>query len=198
MNTSTTKSQICKAIFLFFLLLRLSDVFAQDELYVADEYSFVRASHLAICHEWRFNIDYLKKVTGYVWPIQTLDHGQMVKLHSYVNGYHDGNIVGTTIMFVMNSNLTYVISFGTEPRSKTAIFIVSQISNGEPKLICNQTVDKIRVPNDNNLFLEEAGNEDISLVIEDKLYVRSIYFLSGGVPLKLFHVDDYKIKSITN
>lgn len=193
MNTINTKSRIYKPVFLFFLLLRLSDVLAQEELYVADEYSFVRASHLAMCHEWRFNIDYLQKVTGYVWPIQTLDHGQMVKLHSHVRGYHDGNIVGTTIMFVLNSNLTYVISIGTETRSKTAILIVSQISNGEPKLTYNQTVDKIRVPNDNNLFLEEAGNEDISLVIEDKIYIRSIYFLSGGIPLKLYHVGDYKI-----
>jgi hypothetical protein len=194
MNAANTTSRIYKPVFLFFLLLlRLSDVLAQDGLYVADEYSIVRASHLAICHEWRFNIDYLQKVTGYVWPIQTLDHGQMIKLHSLVRGYHNGNIVGTTIMFVLNSNLTYVISIGTETRSKTAILLVSQISNGEPKLTLNQTVDKIRTPNDNNLFLEEAGNENISLVIEDKMYIRSIYLLSDGIPLKLFHVGDYKI-----
>ena len=187
-----------KVVFLLCFIVNQTITNAQEDLIGSDEYSYVRGSHLAMCHDWRFNIDYLKKMSGYVWPIQTLSNGQMIRLNSYVRGYYNEKTLGTTIMFVVNSNLTYVMSFGTRQQSNSAIFMVSKITNGEPQLLFNQIVDKIRVPNDNNLYLEDVGNEKFSMTIEDKIFVRNIYFLSGGVPLNLYEVDDYKFSEVKN
>jgi hypothetical protein len=46
--------------------------------------------------------------------------------------------------------------------------------------------------------LEDVGNEKFSMTIEDKIFVRNIYFLSGGVPLNLYEVDDYKFSEVKN
>lgn len=149
--------------------------------WIDDKYSFVRASHFLACDSWRFYIDMQKMIEnteGFKWPINVLKFGKYSPIESYVNGNFDGDIVGTTSVCVVDKNLTYIISFGTDwsekPTAKSSLVLVSRITNGEASTIFNYVVEKTRLNSSDNRFLENVGNSRISILIEDKVYVRSI------------------------
>jgi len=66
------------------------------------------------------------------------------------------------------------------------------------RLHFNYVIEKERMNNSENRSLEKAGNSKIALIIEDKIYVRSIYIedhvenidFSGSS----FYVNNYDIK----
>jgi hypothetical protein len=149
--------------------------------WIEDEYSSVRAAHFLACDSWRFYIDMLKMVEnteGFKWPINVLKSEKFVPIESYVRGYYDGDIIGTSVVCVVDKNLTYIISFGTDlsikPIAKSSLVLVSRITNGEASTIFNYVVEKTRLNSSDNRFLENVGNSRISILIEDKQYVRTI------------------------
>lgn len=162
-----------------------------------DKYGYVRGSHLGMCNDWRFNIEYLKNMmngTNLEWAINVITSGKSVPLESYVRGYSSGGIIGTTSLFVINKNLAYVISFGTEGfNAKSSLILVSRITNGEASHIFNYVVEKTRLNNTENRFLENVGNSRISILVEDKIYVRSIY-LEDHIENESFSSDTFYIK----
>jgi len=150
--------------------------------WIEDIYSPVRAFHMVACLNWSFYIDFQKNMEGmmgFKWPINISRSNQYKPIESYVYGFLDGNIVGTSSVFVVDKNLAYVVSFGTdwsvEPTAKSSIILVSRITDGEPTIIFNHIVEKLRIRNTDNKFLEKVGNQKINMVIEDKIFVRSIY-----------------------
>jgi hypothetical protein len=150
--------------------------------WVNDAYGIVRGFHAAMCENWRFNIEFKRNMTQYPdfkWDVNIKALGRTTPLESHVQGYHDGEIVGTTIMFAVNKNLTYVISFGIDnsikPTANYSLIIVSRITNGDVTYIFNSMAEKTRLKNLENRFLEQAGNSKISMIIEDRWFVRQIF-----------------------
>jgi hypothetical protein len=149
--------------------------------WIDDAYGIVRGFHAGMCENWRFNIEFKRNMAHYPdfkWDVNLISSGRETPLESHVQGYHEGEIVGTTVMFVVDKNLTYVISIGIDnsikPTANHALIIVSRIANGDITYIFNSMVEKTRLKSEDNRFLEQAGNSKISLVIEDKWYVRQI------------------------
>lgn len=190
-----------------FLLLDKNSLlksYKNDDPAFSDKYVYARGSHLEMCKNWRFNLDYLKKMSNagdFKWPVKTLSRGQLVPLESYVRSYHEGNLIGTTILFSVDNSLAYVVSYGFDmgdkSSQKTALLLVSRIKNGEDQVIFNQVVEKKRVNNNNNLFLEDIGNPKIGLAIEDQVYVRTIYLEDSELPiqsLKVYHLENYDLR----
>jgi hypothetical protein len=174
--------------------------------WIEDKYSSVRASHFLACDSWRFYIDMQKmieKTNGFKWPINVLKSGMAVPIESYVNGNYDGDIVGTTSVCVVDKNLTYIISFGTDwsekPTAKSSLVLVSRITNGEASTIFNYVVEKTRLNSSDNRFLENVGNSRISILIEDKIYVRSIqledHIENISFTNDTFYINPYELKN---
>ena len=173
--------------------------------WIEDKYVSVRASHLSMCYNWRFNIDYLKnmaKTPSFKWAININKSGEYIPLESYVLGNHDGDIVGTTALFIVDKNLAYVISFGTDwsilPTAKSSLVIVSRITNGEPTTLFNYVVSKDRINSADNRFLETVGNSRILITIEDKIFVRTIFLKDHVENISFtgdtFYLNPYEIK----
>ena len=169
--------------------------------WIEDKYGLVRGSHFFMCDDWRFQIGFLRNMAkdpSFIWPVNISKSNKLITVDSYVRGYHDEETVGTTVLLVVDKNLTYVISLGTDFNSKNALLLVSRITNGEAKTIFNYVIEKERMNNSENRSLEKAGNSKIALIIEDKIYVRSIYIedhvenidFSGSS----FYVNNYDIK----
>lgn len=169
--------------------------------WIEDKYDNVRASHLTMCYNWRFNIDFLKNMSknpSFEWPINKKISGRLIPVDSYVRGYHDENNIGTTALFVVDKNLAYVISFGTDMNTRNSLLLVSRITNGEPVTIFNYVIEKERIKSSENRYLEKIGNSKIALIIEDKIYVRSIYIEDHveNIPFSgdSFYLKNYDIK----
>ena len=149
--------------------------------WIEDKYSSVRAAHFLACDSWRFYIDMQKmieKTQGFKWPVYLLTSEKVISIESYLRGYYDGDIIGTTAVFIVDKNLTYIISFGTDwsekPTAKSSLVLVSRITNGEAYTIFNYVVEKTRLNNSDNKFQEIVGSSRITMLIEDKVNVRSI------------------------
>jgi len=154
----------------------------KNKNWVEDEYGNVRGFHYAMCMNWQFNIDFQKNMAdmqGFKWAINVEKAGRLVPIESYVQGYYEGDIVGTTSVVVVDKNLAYVISYGTKydynSTAKSALILVSRITEGEPYHIFNNYVEKTRIKSNSNKFLEKAGNPKIAVIVEDQMYVRSIF-----------------------
>ena len=168
--------------------------------WIEDKYVYVRGSHFSMCYNWRFNIDYLKNMAtnpSFEWAINVNKSGKYIPIESYVRGYHEGEIVGTTALFIVDKNLAYVVSFGTDwsvlPTAKSSLVLVSRITNGEPNTIFNYVVEKERIKSTDNRFIETVGNSRISMTIEDKIFVRTI-FLEDHVENISFNSDTFYIR----
>ena len=168
--------------------------------WIEDKYIDVRAAHFSMCYNWRFNIEYLNNMAnspGFEWAINVNKSGRYTPLNSYVRGYHGGDIVGTTALFIVDKNLAYIVSFGTDwsiiPSAKSSLVLVSRITDGEPTTIFNYIVEKSKISSNDNRFLETIGNSRISIAIEDKVYVRSI-FLEDHVENISFTSDTFYLK----
>lgn len=168
--------------------------------WIENKYVDIRASHFSMCYNWRFNIDYLNNMAknpSFEWAINVNKSGEYIPIESYVRGYHEGDIVGTTALFIVDKNLAYVVSFGTDwsviPTAKSSLVLVSRITNGEPKTIFNYVVEKGRISSNDNRFLETLGNSRISMTIEDKIFVRTI-FLEDHVENISFNNDTFYIR----
>lgn len=173
--------------------------------WVNDAYGIVRGFHAAMCENWRFNIEFKRNMTQYPnfkWDVNIKALGRTTPLESHVQGYHDGEIVGTTIMFAVNKNLTYVISYGIDnnikPTANYSLILVSRIANGDVTYIFNSLVEKIRLQSLENRFLEQTGNSKISMIIEDKWFVRQIYLEDNLNPIssngETYYLNSYDFK----
>ena len=168
--------------------------------WIEDKYIDIRAAHFSMCYNWRFNIEFLNNMSnspGFEWAINVNKSGRYIPLNSYVRGYHEGDIVGTTALFIVDKNLAYIVSFGTDwsiiPTAKSSLVLVSRITNGEPSTIFNYIVEKSRISTNDNRFLETVGNSKISIAIEDKIFVRSI-FLEDHVENISFTGDTFYLR----
>lgn len=173
--------------------------------WVDDAYGIVRGFHAGMCENWRFNIDFKRNMVQYPdfkWDVNIKSSGRTTPLESQVQGYNDGEIVGSTIMFAVNKNLTYVISIGIDNRIKPianrALIIVSRIANGDVTYIFNSMVEKTRFKSLENRFLEQAGNSKISMIIEDRWFVRQIFLEDNLNPIspngETYYMNSYSIK----
>lgn len=166
-----------------------------------DIYGIIRGFHHAMCLNWRFNIDMQKSMIGGPdWQIFVSKSGKMSPIESYIQGYYEGPIVGTTTVLVVDKNLSYVISFGTDysvsTSAKSSLVLVSRITNGEASHIFNYVVEKTRMNSVDNRFLENVGNSRISMIIEDQIYVRTIH-LDDHIEGISFSGDTFYIKQYT-
>jgi len=173
--------------------------------WIEDAYGIVRGFHAGMCENWRFNIDFKRNMAinpNFEWDVYTTGVGKPKSLESHVQGYYEGSIVGTTIMFATNRNMTYVISYGlddsTHENTNHSLLIISRITNGEVEYIFNGMVERKKMNNSYNRYIEQAGNSRISVIIEDKWFVREIYLednynqiSANGVT---FYINSYEFK----
>lgn len=173
--------------------------------WIEDAYVDVRAFHAAMCMNWRFNLDFKRNMTTYPdfeWDVSIKASGRTIPLESHVQAYYEGEIVGTTIMFAVNKNLTYVISYGIDnsikPAANYSLIIVSRITGGDVTYIFNNMVEKSRLKSYDNKFLEQTGNSKISMVIEDNWFVRQIFLVDNLNPIspngETYYLKGYEIK----
>jgi len=170
--------------------------------FIDDIYANVRGFHYAMCLNWRFNIDFKKSmIGGPEWQVFISKSDKLTPIESYVQGYFGDKTAGTTAVLVVDKNLAYVISFGTDysisPSAKSSLVLVSRITNGEASHIFNYVVENTRINSTDNRFLENVGNSRISMIIEDQIYVRSIQLDDHieGIPFSgdTFYIKQYKI-----
>jgi len=169
-------------------------------------YSIVKGYHQFACMEWRFFIDYNRTMYSMPstlkesWPIHKMVNDQKILMESNLSGFSEGDIVGMTAIIVINKNLTYVFSFGTDysqPESaEYCLLMVSKIQGGDASLIYNNMVKKERIQSYENRFLEFAGFESFSLIIEDQINVRAISINDPEDPIQerqIYFLSRYKI-----
>jgi hypothetical protein len=108
-------------------------------------YGNVRGFHYAMCLNWRFNIEMLKGLME--WPVYISKDGEFFSIESYVQVYVEDDIWGTTSVLVVDKNLAYVISFGTQNSGslsdRRGLLLVSRITNGEASHIFNHVVERV-------------------------------------------------------
>lgn len=173
--------------------------------WIEDAYGIVRGFHAGMCENWRFNLEYkrnMKNFPDFEWDVYTIRTGKNISLESHVQGYYEGDIVGTTMMFATHKNMTYVISYGLDDTMHSnkghSLLIISRITNGNVEYIFNGMIERKKLDNPNNRYFEEAGNSKVSILVEDKWYVRKIYIednyneiSANGVT---FYINPYEFK----
>lgn len=163
----------------------------------SDDYPFTQSTHAIMCMNFKFNIDYrrnmIKGNSKVKWQIEYLGRDGYKPIPSYLHMFSDENEFGKSILIEWERNLGYIITYGSIEASNEAIILISRIVDGESTHIYNDIVEKTRIRNSNNRYLEAAGNENIDIIIVDKMFIESIVLMDFDPYLRdcVFVVESY-------